>query len=149
MRTPSSIGSHPVHALSVTIPVGLFVFSYVCDLIAFFSDTPETWLTVALYTMVGGFISALFTAIPGIVDFMAMTNSQLKRIALLHLVLNVCWLTLYAINLWMRFHPTEHPGNEPILLSTLAIVLLGISGWFGAEMVHKYGVGVDGAGSKL
>ena len=56
MRTPASIAGHPIHPMLITIPVGLFIFSLVCDLISMRSADPAAWMLVALYTMVGGFI---------------------------------------------------------------------------------------------
>jgi uncharacterized membrane protein len=37
---------------------------------------------------------------------------------------------------------TESRGT-PLLLSVVAVGILAISAWLGAEMVHKHGVGVD------
>jgi uncharacterized membrane protein len=53
MRTPAQIAGHPIHPMLVTIPIGLWIFSLVCDLIAMGSATPETWQTTAFYAMVG------------------------------------------------------------------------------------------------
>ena len=58
MRTPASIAGHPVHPMLITFPIGLLVFSLICDLISLRGANLETWATVALYTMVGGFIGA-------------------------------------------------------------------------------------------
>ena len=59
MRTPANIAGHPIHPMLVTIPIGLWVFSLVCDVIALNSATPEVWTTTALYALVGGIIGAL------------------------------------------------------------------------------------------
>ena len=32
MRTPASIAGHPIHPMLVPIPIGLWIFSFVCDL---------------------------------------------------------------------------------------------------------------------
>ncbi|MDP2247605.1 MAG: hypothetical protein Q8J65_05695, partial [Nitrosomonadales bacterium] len=69
MRTPASIAGHPIHPMLVVFPIGLLVFSLICDLIALFSADQQVFHTVALYTMIGGFIGALFAAIPGYIDF--------------------------------------------------------------------------------
>src|SRR3569833_1686356 len=65
MRTPASIAGHPLHPMLIVFPVGLLVFSLICDLASFFFDNPTTWATVALYTMIGGFVGALVAAGPG------------------------------------------------------------------------------------
>ena len=142
MRTPASIAGHPIHPMLITFPIGLLVFSLICDLIALRSANVETWTTVALYTMIGGFIGALAAAIPGTIDFLSLTEPRVKKIALLHMSLNLVAVTLYAVNIWLRVNGAESRGT-PLLLSVVAIGILSISGWLGAEMVHKHGVGVD------
>jgi len=56
MRTPASIAGHPIHPMLVTLPIGLFVFSFVCDLIYVFGSGNPTFAIVALYTMAGGYV---------------------------------------------------------------------------------------------
>lgn len=50
MRTPASIAGHPIHPMLVPIPIGLWIFSLVCDLIHAGGNTNPAWSTVALYT---------------------------------------------------------------------------------------------------
>lgn len=142
MRTPASIAGHPIHPMLITVPVGLFIFSLICDLVSLRSATPETWVTVAQYTMAGGFIGALVAAIPGVIDFLSLNESKVKKIAIMHMALNLVALTLYAVNLWLRIYHGSNQGL-PLVLSLIAFAILGVSGWLGAEMVHKHGVGVD------
>ncbi len=142
MRTPASIAGHPIHPMLITFPIGLLIFSLVCDLISLGSATPETWATVAFYTMAGGFIGALAAAVPGFIDLLSLTDARHKKIAITHMSLNLIAVTLYAVNLWLR---TNGPNNRgtPLALSIVAVGVLAASGWLGAEMVHKHGVGVD------
>jgi uncharacterized membrane protein len=141
MRTPASIADHPIHPMLIVFPVGLLMFSLVCDLISLRSPDPQTWSVVALYTMVGGFIGALAAAVPGFIDLMSLNDARVKRIGLLHMSLNLVAVTLYAINIWLRIDSGDNQG-APLLLSVIAVAMLGVSGWLGAEMVHKHAVGV-------
>lgn len=142
MRTPASVAGHPIHPMLITIPVGLFIFSLVCDLISLRSATPANWVMVAQYTMAGGFVGALIAAVPGVIDFLSLEESKVKKIAILHMALNLVALTLYAVNLWLRIYNGSNEGL-PLVLSLIAVGTLAVSGWLGAEMVHKHGVGVD------
>jgi uncharacterized membrane protein len=142
MRTPASVAGHPIHPMLIVFPVGLLIFSLICDLISLRSATPETWVTVAFYTMVGGFIGALAAAVPGVIDFLSLSDSRIKKIAVLHMALNLIAVTLYAVNIWLRVDSGANRGT-PLLLSVVSVVILGVSGWLGAEMVHRHGVGVD------
>jgi uncharacterized membrane protein len=142
MRTPASIAGHPIHPMLVMLPVGLFIFSLLCDLIALISDVPDTWHLVALYTMVGGFIGALIAAMPGFIDFLSITNERVRKIAIMHMAFNLVAVTLYGVNIWLRVNGEDATGT-PLLLSLVAVGVLGISGWLGGSMVYRHGVGVN------
>lgn len=42
MRTPANIAKHPIHPMLVPIPIGLWIFSLVCDLISL-AGYPGAW----------------------------------------------------------------------------------------------------------
>ena len=65
MHTPASIAGHPIHPMLVPLPIGLWIFSFVCDLAFVFGSGAAVWSTVALYTMAGGIVGALLAAIAG------------------------------------------------------------------------------------
>jgi uncharacterized membrane protein len=142
MRTPASIAGHPIHPMLITIPIGLFIFSLVCDLISMRSADPATWTLVALYTMVGGFIGALAAAVPGLIDLLSLSDAAIKKTAITHMSINLVVVALYAINIWLRLDSKTNVGT-PLVLSVIAVSLLVVSGWLGGKMVHEAGVGVD------
>jgi uncharacterized membrane protein len=146
MQTPASIARHPIHPMLITIPIGLWIFSFVCDLVVYFAEGNETgvlWFMIGYWTMAGGLVGALLAAIPGLIDYLSMTDRRIKTLATTHLSLNLTVVALYGVNLWLR--STEPPDFLVGMgLSVVAIVLLAASGWIGAEMVHVHGVGVAG-----
>jgi uncharacterized membrane protein len=141
MAAKAKIRKHPVHPMIVPLPIGLWVFSLVCDVIYLINGNP-LWDQVAFYTMAGGIAGALLAAIPGLIDLLSFKDPKLKQIGMFHMILNLGAVVLYSINLWMRY---EAPAGEifPMILSFLGIVAIGISGWLGGEMVYVYGVGVE------
>ena len=142
MRTPASIAGHPIHAMLITIPVGLFIFSLVCDVVSTQSAEPATWALVAFYTMVGGLVGALAAAIPGLIDLLSLQDPGIKKTAITHMSINLVVVALYAINIWLRMKNGTNVGT-PIVLSVIAVAMLAVSGWLGGKMVHLAGVGVD------
>jgi hypothetical protein len=54
MRTPASIARDPIHPMLVVLPIGLWIFSLICDLIDLSVATSAVWFTVALYATAGG-----------------------------------------------------------------------------------------------
>jgi len=136
MKTPASIAGHPIHSMLVAIPIGLWIFSLVCDLAHLFGAAGENWKTVALYTLAGGLGGALLAAVPGFIDMLTLT-SPIRRTALIHMGINLSVAALYAVNLWLRLQ-----GSTLVWLSVLGIGLLVVSGWLGGKMVFEHGVGV-------
>ena len=143
MRTPAQIAGHPIHPMLVPIPIGLWIFSLVCDFIAMGSSAPDTWATASFYAMVGGIIGALAAALPGLVDLMSIRHTPVRPTALKHMGLNLTIVALYVINAWMRSdQPSAAPQGAALLLSLIAIALLLVSGWLGGKMVYEAGVAV-------
>lgn len=142
MASPASIRKHPIHPLLVPLPIGLWVFSLVADVVYRYISSDSVWDEMAFYTMAGGLVGALLAAVPGFIDFLSLSGGQVKRIALTHMLLNLTVVALFAVNLWLR--TTSSPGaGTPFLLSVMAILLLSVSGWLGGELVFRHGVAVE------
>jgi uncharacterized membrane protein len=141
MSTPASFKGHPLHPVIIPLPIGLWIFSLISDLIFKFGYGGPVWNDVAFYTIAGGIVGALIAALPGFVDLTSLTNPKTKSIALWHMFINLFAVAVYCVNFWLRMH--RSPGdNLPIVLSVVGVVLIIISGWLGGEMVYVRGVAV-------
>ncbi len=127
----------------VVFPIGLFVFSFICDLGSLAAPDAQPWMSAALYTMVGGFVGGLAAAVPGAIDLLSIRELRVRKIGLLHMALNLVAVTLYGVNLWLRFRADGNNQGLPLVLSLISVAMLGISGWLGGELVFRNGVGVD------
>jgi uncharacterized membrane protein len=141
MRTPASIAKHPIHPMLIPLPIGLWLFAFICDLIFVLGSGATLWFTLSYYTMIGGLIGALIAAIPGTIDLMSLRGTP-KKLALTHAALNVAVVVLFAVNIGLRIGGSDVAG-APLALSVIAITLLGASGWLGGHMVYVHGVAVD------
>jgi uncharacterized membrane protein len=150
MRTPAQIAGHPIHPMLVPIPIGLWLFSFVCDLIAMRVADPTTWTAASRYAMVGGILGALAAALPGLVDLLSLRGRPVQKTAIKHMVLNLTVVALFAVNAWLRFRGEIDAGSS-LGLSAVAILLLLVSGWLGGKMVYEAGVAVntDEAGASV
>jgi uncharacterized membrane protein len=137
MKTPASIAGHPIHPMLVAVPIGLWIFSLVCDLVHGSGALGDSWNIVALYTLAGGIAGALLAAVPGFIDMLSLPW-PIKRTALIHMGINLTVVALYAVNLWLRLH-----SSTLVWLSVLGLGLLVVSGWLGGKMVFEHGVGVS------
>ncbi|OQW37318.1 MAG: hypothetical protein A4E19_14260 [Nitrospira sp. SG-bin1] len=141
MSTPASVHGHPIHPMIVPIPIGLWIFSLVCDVVYDFGLGGPLWKTIAHYALVGGLIGAIMAAVPGAADYRSLSNPRVVSIARLHMLLNLSLVFLYGVNAWLRYVGSPD-ALVPSLLSWVGVVVLGISGWLGGELVYVRRVGV-------
>ena len=147
MKTPASIRNHPIHPMLVTVPIGLWLFALACDLIGLSSVHADLWYVVSLYAMIGGILGALAAAVPGLVDLVSLRERAHRRVALVHMGLNLLIVVLYVVNAWLRIvEPTRTVPH--LALSLASIALRGVSGWLGGSLVHVHGVGVLGVNER-
>jgi uncharacterized membrane protein len=141
MSSPASIKKHPMHPMLVGFPIGLWVFALVCDVVHAVSGS-AIWQTVATFCVAGGIVGALLAAVPGLIDYFSIDEAEMKRIANLHLTVNLCAVVIFAINLWLRLRlPAE--SNVPLGLSVVGVLAMGFGGWLGGEMVYFKGMAVE------
>jgi uncharacterized membrane protein len=139
--TPASVGKHPLHSILVAFPIGLWIFSLVCDLTFRFASRDAVWHQMAWYTLVAGVIGAIVAAIPGLIDFFSITDPRAGKVGMIHLVLNAVLVVLYSVNPWIRT-VLGPDAVLPVLLSVVGVAGLVVTGWLGGEMVYVHRVGV-------
>ena len=142
MASPASIGKHPLHPILVPLPIGLWIFSLVCDAVYAFVSSDIFWDRMAQWTMLGGIAGALLAAVPGFIDFLSLTDSRVKRVALTHMLVNLTTVALYAVNLWLRTASPPGAGTA-VALSVVGVLMLAVAGWLGGELVFRHGVAVE------
>lgn len=142
MKTPASVGGHPVHTILVALPIGLWIFALVADLAALTTGNAE-WATVAYYCLGGGVVGALLAAVPGLIDLLSLHEQPARGIGIRHMLLNLAAVAVFAANWWMRSDGLDRTG--PWWLTALGVAMIGVSGWLGGEMVYRHRVGVDEA----
>ena len=141
MTSPASIKKHPIHPMLVGCPIGLWVFALICDVVRAAGGN-AVWQTVAIYCIAGGIVGALLAAVPGLIDYFSIDEAEMKRIANLHLAVNLGALVIFAINLWLRFRlPAD--SNLPLGLSVIGVLAIAVGGWLGGEMVYVKGMAVE------
>ena len=141
MSSPASFKGHPLHPVIIPLPIGLWIFSLISDLIFKFGYGGPVWNDVSFYSLAGGIVGALIAALPGLIDLVSLENPKTKSIAIWHMIINLLAVALYCVNFWLRMH--RAPGNNlPIILSVAGVVLITISGWLGGELVYVRGVAV-------
>ena len=141
----ATIGGHPVHPMLIPFPLALWATSFAVDVLFYFMRHP-TLLVISKFMIAAGCIGAVAAAIPGIIDWLAIKNGEVKRAANWHARLNIAALVVFAISLFLRMGSySQLVGRKltiPFLLSLVGMILISISGWLGGELVFRHGIGV-------
>jgi uncharacterized membrane protein len=147
MASPASLNGHPIHPMIIPFPIALWVFSLVADVIFLWRGNPVWRDWIAFYSLLAGIIGAVIAAVPGLIDWLSLTDKAVVKIANWHARLNVIALLIFAASLFLRTTSGARlVGGSytiPVLFSVLGVVLISISGWLGGEMVFKHGVAVS------
>jgi uncharacterized membrane protein len=138
---------HPFHPILVTVPIGAWVASLVFDIASRVKDEGAPDLVHGAYWLIGiGIIGALLAAVFGLIDLSTIErNTPAFRVGLTHMALNLVVVALFVVNFfWRRGGDEEYVkvARGQLLLSIVAIALLGLSGWLGGKLTYRYGVRV-------
>jgi nitrite reductase/ring-hydroxylating ferredoxin subunit/uncharacterized membrane protein len=138
---------HPLHTMLVHLPIGLWLLSFVLDVLALAGgagtdDGARALVRAARYTLLAGLGVAVLAAITGFADYTDVRKDHpARRTATWHMVLNLCAVAVFGVSALYRIHQPS-PDVLPAALSGAGVVLVGISGYLGGTMVYDDGVGV-------
>ncbi len=142
MESKFAIAGHPIHPMLVPLPIGLFVWALVANIVYGFSDSDRTWYEISYWSSIAGIVSALLAAVPGMVDGLTIgRESDARDKAMLHMTLNVIVVGLFVAAVVMMRDNNAVEGGEMALalaLQAVAVGLLGLSGWIGGELVYRH-----------
>lgn len=128
----------------VVLPLGLFLGSWIFDLIGKATNNELLW-AASYYCAIAGIVGGFCAAIPGAIDWFTVVppRSSGKKRGLLHACLNVAVLIGFISIAVHRSAPIGEPGGFELALMTACIVVLGISGWLGGTLSYRNQIGVD------
>lgn len=143
MESRAKVFGHAAHAILIVFPLGLLSTSVIFSVIYLFNDNP-VMATVAYWMQVAGIVGGLVAAPFGWIDWFAIpAGTRAKRVGLLHGWGNVLVLLLFVGSTLFWMDEVESPPTISHVLSFAAFGLAGLTGWLGAELVERLGVGVD------
>jgi uncharacterized membrane protein len=141
-----AIAGHPLHPLIVTFPIAFLTGVLGTD-IGYWLTGDLFWARASVLFLVVGILSGLVAAATGMMDFLKINRVRQHNAGWVHMVGNVAALSLSLVNLVIRWgNPTSQVIPTGILLSLVIATLLGITGWYGAELIYRHKVAVIGYG---
>ena len=141
----ATLAGHPLHPQLITLPLGMFPFSLVMDVLHQRTGK-QSYADAAYYSLLGGFFGGLAAGAAGAVDYFAIPgDSKAKPTANLHALLNVSVLGVTAVNLLLRKDDRKRRGGGwPLALSAMANAGALVSSWYGGQLVYEHGLRVKG-----
>jgi uncharacterized membrane protein len=140
------IFGHPVHAIMASFPIALLGTSLIWDVIGMWRDDGPWW-SISFWNIALGLVIALVTATAGAIDYAAIKQSdQVMKVATTHMILMLCAVTTYGGSLLLRGGPGIPTPNHRVIIMAIefiGLILLVVGGWFGGDLVFKFGVGHD------
>ncbi len=124
---------HPLHAAAVTVPMGAWAATTLCDLLRQ-DEAADKLLGV-------GIVGAAGAALTGAAQWQDATKDiDVRRIGALHAMLNTATTGMMAGSWLMRQNGRRPAG---VALSTLGLGLNVAAAWLGGELAYGLGIGVD------
>lgn len=147
---PSTVAiiGHPIHPLLVLFPIAFLVAVAVTDVVFWLGKDPF-WARASFWLVVAGFATTLPAALTGLLDFLRIERVRKRTAGWAHLILNIVVIALTGINLLLRLNNNVGailPWG--VVISVIVATLLGLSGWYGAELIYRHKIAVIGNSSQ-
>jgi uncharacterized membrane protein len=147
MRSRARAMGHSIHPILIVFPLGLFSTAVIFDIIHLINGNPGFPLAAG-YAIAVGVIGGLVAAVFGLIDWLAVpVGTRAKRVGLLHGIGFVVVVMLFALSWLLRANNGAggtpwQPDAGALVLSFAGVVVAGVSGWLGGELVERLGIGV-------
>nr|MDQ2732220.1 DUF2231 domain-containing protein [Armatimonadota bacterium] len=141
MTSTASFGGHPIHAILIAFPVALFATVLLFDFIYVFRGRDPFWARCSFAVLMVGVLGTVAAVIPGLIDYFTL---QMVTTATWHLAVGITVTLLFILQAALR-RPREKGSIPSVILplSILGMMLVGLQGWLGGELVYRYHVGVQ------
>ncbi|SDO24317.1 Uncharacterized membrane protein [Methylobacterium phyllostachyos] len=142
-QSTAQVAGHPIHAMLVPIPVVCFVGTLVTD-IAYWITANMQWANFSAWLLSVGLIVSALAVLAGLIDFFGDRRIREIRTAWIHAAGNAVALALSIVNVFVHSRDA-YTSVVPtgLVLSAMVVLILGVTGWLGASLVHRHGVGVE------
>lgn len=137
---------HPLHAMFVHVPMGLWPAALIFDLGGFTGAGGNLFVQISFYAILLGLLVALAAIPAGWADWSDIKPEKPAwKIGIYHMVLNGTALVIWLANLLVRlplFQEAERVTGAQLALSVAGTLVLLVGAWFGGRMVFDQGTTV-------
>src|SRR5437870_11661439 len=141
MKSHFQIAGHPIHVMTVGVPIGLYTAAFVADAV-YVLVHDAFWYRMAFWCIALGLLGNLGAVLTGLPDFFAIKKEvpPAWNAATTHLVIGLGLVLLYTINFALHNWGDPLAGGDsilPFILSVVGAGRLGLQGWYGGGPVVR------------
>jgi uncharacterized membrane protein len=143
-----AIAGHPLHPLIVTFPIAFLVGVLGTD-IGYWLTGDLFWSRASVWLLGAGFVSGIVAAVTGMSDFLKIDRVRKRRAGWAHMIGNIAALSLSLISWIVRLNQgAAFIVPTGLIISFIVAAVLGLTGWYGAELIYRHKVAVIGYNSR-
>lgn len=137
---------HPIHPIIVHFPIALLFTAVFFEFLGFWTRR-EAYRQFGLWLLILGMISGIVASAAGFWTEEAVVASGVPEKAVdRHELLAIITLVVFALVLVIRWriHDPWSARTRAVylILAGLGVLLLGTTGYFGGDLVYRYGAGI-------
>jgi uncharacterized membrane protein len=138
---------HPVHPIVVHFPIALLFTAVFFEIFGFWIQR-ETYRQFGLWLLILGLISGIIASAAGFWGEEAVVAAGVPEKAVdRHESLAIVTLVVFALLLFIRWRVRDRWSvrvrTAYFILAVSGVLLLGTTGYFGGDLVYRYGAGVQ------
>jgi len=138
----ANIAGHPLHPILITLPIGLFVATFLFDIV-YWQTGRDAFATGALWLLGAGIVGAALAAVTGLIDFFGDQRIRDLGDSWQHAIGNVIMVLVQLFSFYERYrYGTSAVVPLGLVLSLISVLILLFTGWKGGEMVFRHRVAV-------
>lgn len=136
-----AVAGHPIHAMAVHFPIALVMATLGCDVIYWWTADPF-WVRAGLWASGFAFVTGVGAGIVGTAELLLVPGIRVRVASWTHAVVAMVLIAIMGLNWGLRLSDPDAVLPEGLLLSVLATVFTGLTGWHGGKLVFDHGVGL-------
>jgi uncharacterized membrane protein len=147
-KTPASAAAgpygHPFHATVVPVPIGAWIGALVLDIASRTAENGTGYARAATVMYGLGLAGAVVAAVFGFMDYGQIAKgTKANRVATTHMILNLLVAGALGASFLARLGSDDpEVPTGLVVVSVVALAMLGFSGWLGGKMSYGYGIRV-------
>jgi uncharacterized membrane protein len=136
-----AVAGHPIHAMAVHFPIALVMATLGCDVIYWWTADPF-WVRAGLWASGFAFATGVGAGIVGTAELLLVPGIRVRVASWTHAVVAMVLIAIMGLNWGLRLSDPDAVLPGGLLLSVLATVFTGLTGWHGGKLVFDHGVGL-------